>query len=88
MGGDHLITYPILRAVASKFGPVALVHVDAHSDTAEHQVEHVQIKFKLKLGLNRIKTGLPFCNLILIGLPIARPIQTDFEFWPLISSWR
>jgi arginase family enzyme len=46
MGGDHLISYPILRAVASKFGPVALVHVDAHSDTAEHQVEHVQIKFK------------------------------------------
>jgi len=37
MGGDHLITYPILRAVASKYGPVALIHVDAHSDTAEHQ---------------------------------------------------
>jgi arginase family enzyme len=37
MGGDHLISYPILRAVASKHGPVALIHVDAHSDTAEHQ---------------------------------------------------
>ncbi|MGI9285792.1 MAG: agmatinase, partial [Pseudomonadales bacterium] len=33
MGGDHTITLPILRAVAKKHGPVALVHVDAHSDT-------------------------------------------------------
>ena len=33
MGGDHTIALPILRATAKKHGPVALVHVDAHSDT-------------------------------------------------------
>lgn len=32
MGGDHSITLPILRAMAKKHGPVALVHVDAHAD--------------------------------------------------------
>ncbi|RKF17089.1 agmatinase [Roseovarius spongiae] len=32
LGGDHTLTYPILRAVARKHGPVALVHVDAHAD--------------------------------------------------------
>ncbi len=32
MGGDHSITLPILRAIAAKRGPVALVHVDAHAD--------------------------------------------------------
>ncbi|EAQ44945.1 MAG: agmatinase [Roseobacter sp. MedPE-SWde] len=32
MGGDHSITLPILRAIAAKYGPVALVHVDAHAD--------------------------------------------------------
>ncbi|MFC4668385.1 agmatinase [Seohaeicola nanhaiensis] len=32
MGGDHSITLPILRAMAGKYGPVALVHVDAHAD--------------------------------------------------------
>ena len=32
-GGDHFITYPILRAIAKKHGPVALVHFDAHPDT-------------------------------------------------------
>ena len=31
-GGDHLISLPILRAVAAK-GPVGLIHFDAHSDT-------------------------------------------------------
>ena len=32
IGGDHSITLPILRAIAKKHGPVALVHVDAHAD--------------------------------------------------------
>lgn len=32
MGGDHTLTLPILRSVARKYGPVALVHVDAHAD--------------------------------------------------------
>ncbi len=32
MGGDHSITLPILRAIANRHGPVALVHVDAHAD--------------------------------------------------------
>ncbi|MEX0284033.1 MAG: agmatinase [Paracoccaceae bacterium] len=32
IGGDHSITLPILRAMAQKHGPLALVHVDAHAD--------------------------------------------------------
>ena len=32
MGGDHSITLPILRAMAKRYGPVALIHVDAHAD--------------------------------------------------------
>lgn len=32
IGGDHSITLPILRAIAKRHGPVALVHVDAHAD--------------------------------------------------------
>ena len=35
LGGDHTITLPILRAIARKHGPVALVHIDAHTDTNE-----------------------------------------------------
>lgn len=33
VGGDHSITHPILRALGSD-EPVALVHIDAHCDTA------------------------------------------------------
>lgn len=32
LGGDHSLTLPILRAMAKKHGPLALVHVDAHAD--------------------------------------------------------
>jgi guanidinobutyrase len=32
LGGDHTIALPILRAMAARHGPVALVHVDAHAD--------------------------------------------------------
>ena len=32
LGGDHTLTLPILRAMAKKHGPVAMVHVDAHAD--------------------------------------------------------
>lgn len=32
-GGDHFITYPVLRAIAKKHGPVSLLHFDAHCDT-------------------------------------------------------
>ena len=31
-GGDHMITYPIFRAIAAE-RPVGMVHVDAHTDT-------------------------------------------------------
>jgi guanidinopropionase len=33
-GGDHLVTLPILRAIASE-RPVGVVHFDAHSDTGD-----------------------------------------------------
>lgn len=33
LGGDHFITLPILRAYAERFGPIALIQFDAHSDT-------------------------------------------------------
>ena len=33
LGGDHYITYPILKAPAKKPGPLALLQFDAHTDT-------------------------------------------------------
>ncbi len=33
LGGDHFVAYPLIKAHAAKYGPVALVQVDAHCDT-------------------------------------------------------
>ena len=35
LGGDHFVSYPLLKAHAEKHGPLALIHFDAHSDTWE-----------------------------------------------------
>ena len=43
LGGDHFITYPILQSHAEKYGPLSLIHFDAHSDTwvdEEGRVDH------------------------------------------------
>jgi agmatinase len=33
LGGDHTIALPLLRAAHRRYGPIALVHFDAHLDT-------------------------------------------------------
>ena len=56
LGGDHYITFPILRAYAEKFGPLALIQFDAHSDLWADddmdRVDHGTFMYKaVKLGL-------------------------------------
>ncbi|CAM5765165.1 agmatinase [Labrys miyagiensis] len=43
IGGDHFVTWPLLKAHAAKHGPMALVHFDAHQDTwydDEGRIDH------------------------------------------------
>lgn len=43
LGGDHFVTYPLLKAHAERYGPVALVQLDAHCDTwspTEGHIDH------------------------------------------------
>jgi guanidinobutyrase len=35
LGGDHTLTLPVLRAMRKRYGPVGLIHVDAHADVNE-----------------------------------------------------
>ena len=32
LGGDHAVTYPVVRALARHYGPVNILHFDAHPD--------------------------------------------------------
>jgi agmatinase len=41
LGGDHFLTYPVLKAYADKYGPLSLVHFDAHSDTWPDEGERI-----------------------------------------------
>ncbi|MCY1127964.1 agmatinase [Frigidibacter sp. RF13] len=56
LGGDHYITFPILRAYAEKFGPLGVIHFDAHSDLWADddltRIDHGTMMYKA------VKTGL------------------------------
>ncbi|MFM2058927.1 MAG: agmatinase [Pseudomonadota bacterium] len=56
LGGDHTIALPILRALAEKHGPVALIHVDAHADVNDDMFGE------------RIAHGTPFRRAVEEGL--------------------
>lgn len=36
LGGDHSITYPVIRAYAKKYSGLNLLHIDAHGDLYDH----------------------------------------------------
>ncbi len=40
LGGDHSISLPLLRAQAAKYGSLAVVHIDAHTDVEPGSYEH------------------------------------------------
>ena len=56
LGGDHFITLPILRAYAAKYGPMGVIHFDAHSDLWADddmdRIDHGTFMYKA------VKTGL------------------------------
>ena len=56
LGGDHYVTYPILRAFAEKYGPISLIQFDAHSDLWADddltRIDHGTMTYKA------VKTGL------------------------------
>nr|CAA6829541.1 MAG: Agmatinase (EC [uncultured Thiotrichaceae bacterium] len=43
IGGDHFVTYPLLKAHAEKHGTLSLIHFDAHSDTWHEDEEDDRI---------------------------------------------
>ncbi len=64
LGGDHYITFPILRAHAARYGPLALIQFDAHTDTWPDD------------DMARIDHGTMFCKAVREGLiDPARSVQ-------------
>ncbi|WP_300547143.1 agmatinase [Roseovarius sp.] len=88
IGGDHYISFPILKAYAEKFGPLALVQFDAHSDTwvddDMDRVDHGTMFYKaVKLGLidpaRSVQVGIRTENPDTLGITTidARAVHSD-----------
>jgi agmatinase len=63
LGGDHYISFPILKAYAEKYGPISLIQFDAHTDTWPDddmtRVDHGTMFYKaVKSGLVDPKTSV------------------------------
>jgi guanidinobutyrase len=80
LGGDHTIALPILRAVAKRHGPVALVHVDAHADVNDEMFgERVAHGTPFRRA---VEEGLLQCDRVWqIGLRGTGYAADDFD-WP------
>jgi guanidinobutyrase len=86
LGGDHTIVLPILRAMQKKYGPVGLIHVDAHTDVNDTMFNE------------KITHGTPFRRaveedlvnprrVVQIGLRATGYAATDFD-WPREIGFR
>lgn len=86
MGGDHTITYPILQAMKEKYGPVGLVHVDAHAD-----VNDTMMGCKIAHGTTfrrAVEEGLlDLRRVVQIGLRGTSYTPTDFQ-WSVDQGFR
>ena len=86
MGGDHTIVLPILRAMRAVYGPMALVHVDAHAD-----VNDVMFGEKITHGTpfrRAVEEGLLDCHRVFqIGLRGTGYSADDFD-WPRAQGFR
>jgi guanidinobutyrase len=80
LGGDHTIALPILRALARRHGPLALVHVDAHADINDEMFgEPVAHGTPFRRA---VEEGLLACDKVWqIGLRGTGYAADDFD-WP------
>jgi guanidinobutyrase len=86
LGGDHTIVLPILRAMQKKYGPVGLIHVDAHADVNDtmfnEQIAH-GTPFRRAVEEELIAPG----RVVQIGLRGTGYAAEDFD-WPLEKGFR
>ncbi|MDW3222135.1 MAG: agmatinase [Paracoccaceae bacterium] len=79
LGGDHYISFPILKAYAEKYGPISLLQFDAHTDTWVDddfsRVDHGTMFYKaVKSGVvdpaTSVQVGIRTTNADTLGVTI------------------
>ncbi len=72
LGGDHAITYPLLKSYHNKFGRLELVHLDAHPDLYESYDGN---RFSHACPFARIMEEQLASRLVQIGIRTLNPHQ-------------
>jgi guanidinobutyrase len=86
LGGDHTIVLPIMRALHRRYGPLGVIHVDAHADVNDDMFGE------------KIAHGTPFRRIVEEGLVDAKRVAQiglratgytaeDFD-WPRARGFR
>lgn len=74
LGGDHSVTFPILCAMRDAYGPVNVLHIDAHTDLYD---DFDGDPFSHASPFARALEGGCINNLIQVGLRSVGPAQRD-----------
>ena len=74
LGGDHSITYPIMRAVAKQHAAVTILHIDAHGDLYD---EFEGDRFSHACPFARIMEERLCARLVQVGIRTLTPHQRD-----------
>ena len=74
IGGEHLVTYPALKACVEKYPEVAVIHFDAHTDLRE---DYLGEKLSHASVMRRIGETIGFENIKQIG--IRSGLKEEFE---------
>lgn len=79
LGGDHYISFPILKAYAERYGPISLLQFDAHTDTWQDddmdRIDHGTMFYKaVKSGIvdpsTSVQVGIRTTNEDTMGVNI------------------
>ncbi|UWQ76339.1 agmatinase [Leisingera sp. M658] len=96
LGGDHYISFPILKAYAEKYGPISLLQFDAHTDTWPDdnmdRVDHGTMFYKaVKMGIvdpaTSVQVGIRTTNDDTLGVNII-DASTVHEIGPVETAKR
>ena len=73
-GGDHSITYPILRAIARQYRQITILHIDAHADLYD---DFEGDRFSHACPFARIMEEQLCSHLVQVGIRTLTPHQRD-----------
>ncbi|MEK6153971.1 agmatinase [Flavobacteriaceae bacterium 3-367] len=74
LGGDHSITFPILKALGEKYPKMDILHIDAHSDLYDH---YEGDKYSHACPFARIMENKLATRLVQVGIRTLNTHQTE-----------